>query len=101
MFRQTATEEPLFCSLKFSYALVFFLLICILHRGSKVEGFTQRNRKGKKRGRLQCRRSRVAALGRHREELCGTRIQPLPLLFSSISSRKADFTEWDRCLLLV
>lgn len=87
--RQTATKELLSCSLKHSYALVFF--ICTLHRGSELEGFTRRNRKGnKERGGLRCRKSRAAA----REEQGGAEADgDCPCLsgplFSSVGSRKA------------
>lgn len=87
--RQTATKELLSCSLKRSYALVSF--ICTLHGGSELEGFTRRNRKGKKeRGGLRCRKSRAAA----REEQGGAEADgDCPCLsgplFSSVGSRKA------------
>lgn len=100
--RQTATEELLSCSLKFSYALVSFL-ICTLQGASKLEGFTRRNRKGnKEREGFHAERAGLQPKG-NRELLRWMATVPASLAFCSHPSaqEKQDLAEWHRCPLLV
>lgn len=94
-----ATEAPLLCSLTFSSGLLSFFLICALHGGAEGERFTQRNRNREREGNASVQEEQGHSPGEDTEEqrqLCRS-----GSLFSSVSSRKADLVECDRCLLLV